>query len=70
MECKFEPSAPLYSPSVPSASASISPQHSGYSGQLYPSLAPYMGMELNEQVIAQNMPEYAVVNRQNVTNLL
>lgn len=27
----------------------------------YPSLNDYMGLELSEEVIAQNMPEYAIV---------
>ncbi|GAB1867201.1 Syntenin-1 [Camponotus japonicus] len=40
------PSAPVYVPSAPSA--------------LYPSLGDYMGLELNEETIAQNMPEYAL----------
>ncbi|XP_046468330.1 syntenin-1 [Neodiprion pinetum] len=31
---------------------------------LYPALGDYMGLELSEDVIAANMPEYAVVNRQ------
>ncbi|EZA54459.1 syntenin-1 isoform X2 [Ooceraea biroi] len=43
------PSAPTY---VPSASTS-----------LYPSLGDYMGLELNEETIVQNMPEYALATR-------
>lgn len=31
---------------------------------LYPSLGDYMGLELSEDVIAENMPEYSVVHRQ------
>lgn len=43
------PSAPIYVPSAPS--------------MLYPSLGDYMGLELNEETIAQNMPEYALATR-------
>lgn len=43
------PSAPTYVPSAP--------------GMLYPSLGDYMGLELNEETIAQNMPEYALATR-------
>jgi len=46
------PSAPAYS--VPSAP-----------NMLYPSLGDYMGLELNEETIAQNMPEYVLATRQN-----
>lgn len=49
------PSAPTYVPSAPSA--------------LYPSLGNYMGLELNEETIAQNMPEYALVARQNASDI-
>lgn len=49
------PSAPAY---VPSAS-----------GMLYPSLGNYMGLELNEETIAQNMPEYALATRQNASDV-
>lgn len=49
------PSAPTYVPSAP--------------GMLYPSLGDYMGLELNEETIAQNMPEYALATRQNVTDV-
>lgn len=44
------PSAPVYVPSAP--------------GALYPSLGDYMGLELNEETIAQNMPEYALAKRE------
>ncbi|XP_076240468.1 syntenin-1 [Calliopsis andreniformis] len=30
---------------------------------LYPSLGEYMGLELTEEIIAENMPEYSLVNR-------
>ncbi|KZC10482.1 Syntenin-1 [Dufourea novaeangliae] len=40
------PSAPPYNPST----------------ILYPQLGDYMGLELTEEVIAQNMPEYSLVN--------
>ncbi|XP_025993031.2 syntenin-1 [Solenopsis invicta] len=49
------PSAPAYVPSAPS--------------MLYPSLGDYMGLELNEETIAQNMPEYALATRQNANNV-
>ncbi|XP_076679520.1 syntenin-1 [Andrena cerasifolii] len=41
------PSAPAYNPSA----------------IMYPSLGEYMGLELTEEMIAENMPEYSVVNR-------
>ncbi|XP_071640221.1 syntenin-1 [Temnothorax longispinosus] len=49
------PSAPTYIPSAP--------------GMLYPSLGDYMGLELNEETIAQNMPEYALATRQNANDV-
>ena len=49
------PSAPTFVPSAPS--------------MLYPSLGDYMGLELNEETIAQNMPEYALATRQNANNV-
>lgn len=49
------PSAPTYVPSAP--------------GMLYPSLGDYMGLELNEEIIAQNMPEYALATRQNASDV-
>ena len=42
------PSAPAYNPS---------------SAIMYPSLGEYMGLELTEEMIAENMPEYSIVNR-------
>ena len=41
------PSAPGYNPSA----------------IMYPSLGEYMGLELTEEMIAENMPEYSLVNR-------
>ncbi|XP_029678968.1 syntenin-1-like [Formica exsecta] len=49
------PSAPVYVPSAPSV--------------LYPSLGDYMGLELNEDTIAQNMPEYALAKRQTANDM-
>lgn len=49
------PSAPSYVPTAPSA--------------LYPALGDYMGLELSEEIIAQNMPEYALVARQNANDV-
>ncbi|XP_012541778.1 syntenin-1 [Monomorium pharaonis] len=49
------PSAPTYVPSAPNI--------------LYPSLGDYMGLELNEETIAQNMPEYALTTRQNANDV-
>ncbi|XP_029157453.1 syntenin-1-like [Nylanderia fulva] len=49
------PSAPVYVPSAP--------------GTLYPSLGDYMGLELNEDTIAQNMPEYALARHQNANDM-
>ncbi|KAG7188574.1 hypothetical protein KM043_008205 [Ampulex compressa] len=46
------PSAPAYDPSV---------------NPLYPSLGDYMGLELSEEAIAENMPEYAVSVRESMT---
>ncbi|XP_012285620.1 syntenin-1 [Orussus abietinus] len=48
------PSAPLASPSAP----------------LYPFLGEYMGLELSEEAILQNMPEYAVVKRDSMDMVL
>lgn len=50
-------------PAIPSAPAEV-PSIS----QLYPSLGDYMGLELSAEAIAQNMPEYALATRQNVSN--
>lgn len=50
------PSAPVYVPSAPST--------------LYPSLGDYMGLELNEETISQNMPEYALTRHQNANMTL
>ncbi|XP_015608769.1 syntenin-1 [Cephus cinctus] len=49
VEAPAEPSAPSYT-----AASSV---------QLYPFLGDYMGLELSEEIIAQNMPEYAVATR-------
>ncbi|KAH0947277.1 hypothetical protein HN011_011474 [Eciton burchellii] len=50
------PSAPIYVPSTPAV--------------LYPSLGDYMGLELNEETIAQNMPEYALATRLNTNDMV
>lgn len=39
------------------------PAYNSLSSTLYPSLGEYMGLELTEETIAQNMPEYSLVNR-------
>ncbi|XP_017891857.1 syntenin-1-like [Ceratina calcarata] len=39
------------------------PVYNAISDTLYPLLGDYMGLELNEETIAQNMPEYSLVNR-------
>ncbi|KAK1121962.1 hypothetical protein K0M31_009811 [Melipona bicolor] len=39
------------------------PVYNAFSSALYPSLGDYMGLELTEEVIAQNMPEYSLANR-------
>ncbi|KOX80448.1 Syntenin-1 [Melipona quadrifasciata] len=39
------------------------PVYNAFSSALYPSLGDYMGLELTEEVIAQNMPDYSLVNR-------
>lgn len=44
------------------------PDYDSLSTTLYPSLGEYMGLELTESVIAKNMPEYSLVNR-NVSNI-
>ncbi|CAL7950778.1 unnamed protein product [Xylocopa violacea] len=48
MPQQIEPSAPVYN---------------SVSSTLYPMLGDYMGLELTEEVIAQNMPEYSLANR-------
>lgn len=49
------PSAPAYNPS---------------SAIMYPSLGEYMGLELTEEMIAENMPEYSAVNRASVSYIV
>ncbi|XP_050591539.1 syntenin-1-like [Bombus affinis] len=39
------------------------PAHNTLSNMLYPSLGEYMGLELTEEIIAQNMPEYSRVKQ-------
>ncbi|OAD60939.1 Syntenin-1 [Eufriesea mexicana] len=39
------------------------PDYDSLPTTLYPSLGEYMGLELTENVIAQNMPEYSLANR-------
>ncbi|XP_012262891.2 syntenin-1-like [Athalia rosae] len=51
---------PVQSAPIPNTGTPSAPAHH----ILYPSLGDYMGLELSEDVIAQNMPEYALVNRQ------
>ncbi|XP_034178390.1 syntenin-1 [Osmia lignaria lignaria] len=48
---KSAPTAPVYNSSIP----------------LYPSLGEYMGLELTEEMIAQNMPEYSLVHKSDMT---
>lgn len=57
------PPQPAVESAIPSAPAYISSS----SGTLYPSLGDYMGLELNEDTIAQNMPEYALATRSAVS---
>lgn len=45
------------------------PAHNTLSTMLYPSLGEYMGLELTEETIAQNMPEYSRVKR-NVSDII
>lgn len=47
------PSAPVYDPSP--------------SGPIYPSLGDYMGLELSNQMISNNLPEYTVSTQTNVS---
>lgn len=62
-EAHYTPPPVSHGPAVPSAPAydASSPV------SVYPSLADYMGLELSEEAIMQNMPEYSLVNRQNMT---
>ena len=58
-----------YASSIPSAPFLLLPQSSSASpaspaGQVYPVLAEYMGMELSEAVIRENLPEYLKVKHQ------
>ncbi|XP_029049955.1 syntenin-1-like isoform X2 [Osmia bicornis bicornis] len=48
---KSAPTAPVYNSSIP----------------LYPALGEYMGLELTEEMIAQNMPEYSLVHKSDMT---
>ncbi|XP_011146338.1 syntenin-1 [Harpegnathos saltator] len=62
MGAQYAPPPIPIGPAVPSAPAevpSVAP--------LYPSLGDYMGLELTEETIAQNMPEYALTTRPNMT---
>jgi hypothetical protein len=51
------------------AVASTTPTASSSSLGVYPGLADYMGMELTEDVIRENMPEYLPAVRQPVSLL-
>lgn len=52
-------------PGAPSAPPLLSPSQDAVPGRvLYPFLGEYMGLELSEDAIAQNMPEYAIANRE------
>lgn len=62
MQAESQYVAPLQ-PAVESAIPSAPAYISSSSGTLYPSLGDYMGLELNEDTIAQNMPEYALATR-------
>ncbi|XP_053977459.1 syntenin-1-like [Hylaeus volcanicus] len=55
-------------PTIPYEQHNVLPSAPAYnpSSILYPSLGEYMGMELTEEVIVQNMPEYALVNRKSM----
>lgn len=56
-------------PAAPSAPPLLSPSQGAVPGALYPLLGEYMGLEINEDAIAQNMPEYAIINRETVSKL-
>ncbi|XP_033219482.1 syntenin-1-like [Belonocnema kinseyi] len=56
-------SMPVAHPAAPSAPPLISPGQDA-AGPLYPFLGEYMGLEISEDAIAQNMPEYAIANRE------
>ncbi|CAK1552129.1 unnamed protein product [Leptosia nina] len=47
-------SAPVFNPPAYQSSAPSAPQH------VYPALGDYMGLELSQDVIARNMPEYQI----------
>ena len=47
-------------PPNPSAYPQI-PSNASGNGSVYPGLGDYMGLELSEDVIRENMPEYLVV---------
>ncbi|XP_043480959.1 syntenin-1-like [Leptopilina heterotoma] len=51
-------------PAAPSAPPLLSPSQVGGPGALYPLLGEYMGLEINEDAIAQSLPEYAIINRE------
>merc|ERR1719309_172177 len=67
------PNAP-YPHNIPALSSSTTPSYSSMTnttsmtpGQAYPGLAEYMGMELSEAVIRDNMPEYLANNQRSVS---
>lgn len=69
---KYISNEPMYIPSCPSEpSASPAPSAPALtlprSGQLYPALNDYMGLEFSPQMIAENMPEYLTTHSDNMT---
>lgn len=57
-------------PAAPSAPPLLSPSQVSVPGALYPLLGEYMGLEINEDAIAQSMPEYAIMNRESVRKFI
>ncbi|XP_076755308.1 syntenin-1 [Xylocopa sonorina] len=60
LQAQSEYNAP---PAMPQQIEPSAPAYNSLSSTLYPMLGEYMGLELTEEVIAQNMPEYSIANR-------
>ena len=64
--------ASLPYPPIPSSASAYPqiPSNASSNGPVYPGLGDYMGLELSEDVIRANMPEYLVVPQAPVSFLL
>lgn len=63
---QFNPSAPIYGQTSYPNNTANTPQ-SNNSFEMYPGLSDFMGLELSQDIIAANMPEY-LINHQVAVN--